>query len=332
MSETAVSFALNGRPGISDDTRARILNAVAELGFTPNYAARTLAGAGSSTIGLVVARAPESIGSEAFFLRLIAGIQSVLSARHYGLLFQVVPSVEEELDVYRRWSVDTRVDGVVLVDLHQEDPRPAVLRDLGMAAVLVGGPDPQGRLSSVSIDDAAAARLILDHLSALGHRRIAYVAGDPELEHVRQRSQAFMSYAGDADADVVVIPTDFSTQAGTGAVAGQLARTEPPTAIVFENEVLAVAGVGVIKRWGLSVPDDVAVVSFEDSVICSAMRPQITALHRQTYHYGSAVAEHLMRQVNGEQVASIVLAPPVLVARGSSDPSAADDDGDLPVS
>ncbi|UNX54918.1 LacI family transcriptional regulator [Georgenia sp. TF02-10] len=325
VSETAVSFALNGRPGISEETRARILSAVAELGFTPNYAARALTGAGSSTIGFVVARAPESIGTESFFLHLVAGIQSTLSARHYGLLFQVVPSVAEELDVYRRWSSERRVDGVVLVDLHQDDARPAALRDLGLAAVLVGGPDPEARLSSVSIDDVAATRLIIDHLAGLGHRRIAYVAGDPALEHVRQRAGAFMGYAGEAGADVVVVPTDFSAQAGSAAVAEQLARTEPPTAIVFENEVLAVAGVGVLKGRDLAVPGDVAVVSFEDGVICAATRPQITALHRQTYRYGAAVAEHLMRQVDGGRPASVVLPPPALVVRGSSDPAVTED-------
>jgi DNA-binding LacI/PurR family transcriptional regulator len=318
VSETAVSFALNGRPGISDETRARILRAVEEAGFTPNYAARALSGAGTSTIGFVVARAAESIGSESFFLHLIAGIQSSLAARRYGLLFQVVAGVDEELDVYRRWCEDNRVDGVVLVDLRADDPRPAVLADLGVPAVLVGGPDPSGGLASVSIDDRAAARLVIDHLSALGHRALTYVGGDPALEHVRQRSEAFMAYAAESGADVQVVPTDFTPEAGIAAVTAQLDRPTPPTALVFENEVVTVAGLGVIRSRGLTVPEDIAVVSFEDSGICAALHPPITAVHRETYDYGRVVAEHLLRQVDGAEPTSAVLSAPELAVRGSS--------------
>lgn len=320
VSETAVSFALNGRPGISEETRARILAAVNELGFTPNYAARALTGAGTSTIGFVVARAAESIGSESFFLHLIAGMQSALAARRYGLLFQVVGSVEEELVVYRRWHEENRVDGVVIVDLREPDPRPAALAELGVPAVLVGGPDPSGLLSSVSIDDRAAARVVIDHLAGLGHRSITYIAGDPALEHVRQRTEAFLDHGAATGADVQVVPTDFSPEAGIAAVTAQLGRPRPPTALVFENEVVTVAGLGVLRLHGLTVPDDVAVVSFEDSGICAAVQPPITAVHRETYDYGRVVAEHLLRQVDGLPPASVVLPHPLLAVRGSSQP------------
>lgn len=325
VSETTVSFALNGKPGISEETRARVLRSVQEMGWAPNHAARALAGAGVSTVGLAVAREPDSIGSEAFFLHLIAGIQSALSPLHYGLLFQVVPTIEEEVAVYRRWRADNRVDGVVLVDLHADDPRPGVLDEVGLPAVLLGGPDPRGRLSSVSIDDVAATRVVIDHLSGLGHRRIAYVAGDPALEHVRARAHAFQAYAGQSGADVAVLPTDFSADAGAQAVLGQLDRPQPPTAIVFENEVLTVAGYSVLKSRGLEIPQDVAVISFEDSVMCTAMRPQVTALHRDTYEYGRAVAEHLLRQIEGRREPDVLLQPPRLLVRASTDPSVTDD-------
>lgn len=318
VSETAVSFALNGRPGISDETRQRILDAVDAIGFTPNVAARALSGAGSSTVGFIVARAPESLRSESFYLQLIAGIQSALSERHYGMLFQIVHDIDEELEVYRQWRATGRVDGIVLIDLHRHDPRPAALQSLGMPAVLVGGPDETGRLASVAVDNVAAARQIADHLVGLGHRRIAYITGDAGLEHVTQRSDALASFAAEHGAAVTLAHTDFSAQAAAAQVVDLLARPEPPSAIVFENEVLMVAGVGVINEHGLTIPGDVAVVSFEDSSICTAMRPQVTALHRDAFILGQAVGKQLLTQLDGTGEASSVLPPLALMVRGSS--------------
>lgn len=318
VSETAVSFALNGRPGISEETRKRILKGIDELGFTPSYAARALAGASTSTIGFVVARPPHDIGSEGFFLHLIGGIQQALSSRRFGLLFQVVPTIEEEIAVYRQWHADNRVDGVLLVDMRAADPRPQVLHDLGMVALVVGDPDPQDRLASISIDDVAATRQIADHLIGQGHRRIAYVAGDAEFAHVLQRVATFRECALEAGAEVTVVATDSTASTAEDAVAELLEGPEPPTAVVFENEVLAVGGVGVIQNRGLSIPQDVAVVSFEDSVICRALHPQITALHRETYEYGQIVAEQLLRALDGHKPSSASLPAPRLVVRASS--------------
>ena len=319
-----MSFALNGRPGISDETRQRILDAVEAIGFTPNVAARALSGAGSSTVGFVVARAPESLGSESFYLQLIAGIQSALSERHYAMLLQVVHDMDEELAVYRQWRSTGRVDGVVLIDLHRHDPRPAALQALGMPALLVGGPDETGRLTSVSVDNVAAAYQVADHLVGRGHRRIAYVTGDPGLEHVAQRSDALASVAAEHEASVTLAHTDFSAQAAATQVSALLARPEPPTAIVFENEVLMVAGVGVINEAGLSIPGDVAVVSFEDSPVCTAMRPQVTALHRDAYLLGKAAGERLLTQLDGIEPTSTVLSALALNIRPSSDATVID--------
>jgi DNA-binding LacI/PurR family transcriptional regulator len=322
VSETAVSFAINGRPGISEATRARILDSIKQLGWTPNYAARALSESRSYTVGFVVARKASDVGAESFFLQLMTGLQAVLRTEHYGLLFQVAESVDEEIEVYRRWRAAGRVDGVVVIDLRCDDPRPEALAAIRLPAVLAGGPDPAGLIPSVTIDDVAAVTSVVEHLRGLGHHRIAYVTGDQRIEHIRRRVAAFHDLATAQDSWDVV-ETDFSTSQAAAAVRRLVGGARRPTALVFENEVLAVAGVGELLEQAVSIPGQVAVVSLEDSLIGTAMRPQLTALHRDTRRFGQDVAQCLLDVIDGRSVDVVREAAPRLVVRGSTRPGAA---------
>lgn len=320
ISETAASFALNGKAGVSEETRRRVLEVVEEMQWAPNHAARMLSGAGSSmTVGLAVARSVRDVGSELFFLRLITGIHTVLSGRHYGLLFQVVGSAEREIELYRRWAAENRVDGVVLVDLRIDDPRPRVVAKLDLPAIIAGGPDLGGTVPAVSIDDTAAMRRVAEHLSAKGHRRIAYVSGSASLLHVHRRIEAFLEAGREYGLETAdVSQTDFSAAASVRATQRLLATDWRPSAVIYDNEVLAVAGMGEIQAAGFRVPEDVAVVTCEDTPICEAVQPPLTALHRDTWAFGAAVAEHLLNLIDGDLDAGAVEQVPELVVRGST--------------
>src|SRR5579875_2823472 len=129
VSRVSVSYALNSRPGVAEKTRARILEVANEMGWHPNAAARALAGSSVSVCGLVLARPARTLAVEPFFMSLIAGMESVLSADSIGLTLQLVDSLAGELAVLRRWWAERRVDGVFLVDLRVTDPRIALVRD-----------------------------------------------------------------------------------------------------------------------------------------------------------------------------------------------------------
>lgn len=375
VSESAVSFALNNRPGVSQDTRARIRRVAEELGWQPNSAARALSGERSGAVGLVVARPAHTLGVESFFLQLVSGIQEVLAAGRIALLFQVVEDLDAECAVYRRWWAERRVDGVVVVDPRTDDPRPALLEQLALPAVTVGETGPASAspdsaspdsaspdsaspdsaspdsaspdsaspesaspdaasadsavpvaLSAVRADDAGAMAQVIDHLYGLGHRRIAHVAGLPGLAHTERRIASLRAEAGRlglGPGQVRSVTTDYSDAEGAEATRRILADPEPPTAIVYDNDVMAVAGVAVASELGIPVPGRLSVVAWDDSALCRVTRPRLTALVRDTAGFGRLAAEELLALLAGGRPRSRESELPRLEPRESTAPPSA---------
>ncbi|MET0955358.1 MAG: LacI family DNA-binding transcriptional regulator, partial [Cryobacterium sp.] len=210
VSKGLVSFALNDRPGVSAETRARILQVAGTLGWTPSLRARSLSSKRSFALGLVIARDPEVLGSDPFFTSFIAGVETILAPEGLALVLCVVPDEPTELQTYRTLVTDGRVDGVFLSDLRRDDNRIPCLAELGLPAVTLGRPDQPSPFPSVSIDDTSGVAASVRHLVELGHRRIAHVAGSPAMLHGGRRRDAFsaaMRAAGLGNGQVV--ETDF---------------------------------------------------------------------------------------------------------------------------
>ncbi|WP_431953741.1 LacI family DNA-binding transcriptional regulator [Actinacidiphila sp. bgisy167] len=328
VSESAVSFALNDRPGVSEATRRRVRQVADQLGWRASTAARALSGEGAATVGLVLARPARTLGVESFFLQFVSGIQEVLSERHLGLLFRVVAGAEEECAVYRGWWAEQRVDGVIVVDPQIGDPRPALLDSLGLPAVVVGGRDVNGEpraaapypvISSVRVDDAAAMGAVVEYLAGLGHRRVVHVAGLPGLAHTTRRIASLRACAARLGMPGVrSVTTDYSEGQGAEATRLALAGTEPPTAIIYDNDVMAVAGAGVALEMGLTVPRDLSVVAWEDSALCRATHPRLTALDRDATAFGRRAAEELVSLLGGGPARDLPQPMPQLVVRDST--------------
>ena len=321
VSESAVSFALNGRPGVSDATRERVRQVAEELGWRPSTAARALSGEGAATVGFVLARPADTLGVDSFFLQLVSGIQEVLAERHLGLLFQIAADVADECAVYRRWWAEHRVDGVLVVDPRTEDPRPDLLDGLGLPAVVIGGaPDERHPgLSTVWADDAEAMAALVDELYALGHRRIVHIAGLPGLAHTERRVRALRAEAGRRGlTQVRSLTTDYSDAEGAAVTRRVLESAAPPTAIVYDNDVMAVAGVAAAAGLGFSVPGDLSVVSWEDSALCRMLRPWLSALSRDSVEFGRTAARELTALLDGGPARTVRVPVPRLIVRDST--------------
>lgn len=326
VSKGAVSFALNGRPGVSEATRARILQVADEMNWRPHSAARALGGARAGAVGLVIARPASTLGVEPFFAQLLSGLQARLSTESMAMNLLVVEDSAAEIEIYREWTSAHRVDGFVLVDPTVRDPRFEALEELGVPAVVLGGPGRFGALSSVWADDREAMLSVVDYLAALGHRRVAHVAGLPGLRHTQRRIRALRDSVRRLGlVGTVSLPTDFSDAEGAAATRALLSRPRRPTAIVYDSDVMALAGLGVAGEMGVRVPGEVSIVSFDDSVLTRVTHPSITSLSRDTIALGGQVAEVLLQVIADPALRrDVKTATPRLVVRESTAPPAPD--------
>ena len=324
VSKGAVSYALNGQPGVSDSTRERILAVARDIGFSPSNAARALSRASANAVGLAPCRPAKILGVEPWFMGLISGFEQELAARSYALTLQVVSTPEEEVEVYRRWWGERRIDGVLVCDLRTNDPRISVLQKLQLPAVVIGGPGGAGRLPQGWSDDAAAVTETVAYLHALGHRRVARVAGLPDLLHTAIRTDAFVSACARFDLrGATTSVSDYSGEDGARITRRLLAGPDRPTAIIYDNDVMAIAGLAVAQEMGVRVPAELSIVAWDDSPLCQYVHPPLTALSRDIPAYGAAAARQLLASIAGRQPGDLQTEPAHLVPRGSTAPVSA---------
>lgn len=318
VTKAAVSFALNGKPGISAATRERILAIAEEIGFQPSSAARALTAGRAGAFGLVIDRPARTLGIEPFFMQLVSGIQAELAGRQVTLQLTMTEDVDAEIEIYRQWWAQRRVDGVFVVDLQVDDRRIAAIEKLRMPAVVIGAPIGAGSLPALWQDDRAVVNIVIDYLVAHGHQRIARVGGRDTYWHTVLRRDAFDAAAAVAGLTAFSVEADYTAGHGAQATAGLLGSAEPPTAILYDSDVMAVAGLGVAQRMGVSVPDGVSIISWDDSALCELVHPALTALHRDIAGAGVTAARMLCELAAGGRPATAMEALPVLQARMSS--------------
>ncbi|WP_405507824.1 LacI family DNA-binding transcriptional regulator [Streptomyces purpurascens] len=321
VSKSAVSLAFNHKPGLSEATRDRIFLAARELGWSPSLTARTLAGSRVDVVGLAVCRPARVLGLEPWYMDFVSGVESVLAEHSSSLLLRLVRNMDEEVGVQESWWRGRQIGGSILVDFRADDPRVGLVERLGLPVVAVGHPSLTGGLTSVWTDDATAVTEAVRYLAALGHRRIARVGGAAALGHTAIRTAAFDEAAG-ALAGAWQVATDFSGDAGARATRSLLTASAPdrPTAIVYDNDIMAVAGLSVAAEMGLRVPDDVSLLAWDDSQLCRLTHPTLSAMSHDVHGFGAEVARTLFSVITGGEGGSHPVPTPVLTPRGSTAP------------
>jgi LacI family repressor for deo operon, udp, cdd, tsx, nupC, and nupG len=320
VSTAAVSFAVNGRPGVAEETRARILRAAEALGWQPSGAARALTRARSGAIGFVLVRQSDELEVDGFFVRFLAGVGRTLTGRGYALLLQVVsPDAGGSLEAHRRLIDSGRIDGVLLTDVVLDDERFDLIAESGLPAVVAGRPWGPCPFPAIEPDHARGAADLVGHLIDSGHRAIAFVGGDPVYEYVSARRWAWMEAMRNAGLEpgvsASVVPEDPAARMATARL---LQSPNPPTAIVYTSDLLALAGLGVARRLGCVVPDDVSIAGFDDSPLASLSSPPLTTVRVDYAGFGEAAAAMLLAEIDGTPTERSQLAPPELIVRGST--------------
>jgi DNA-binding LacI/PurR family transcriptional regulator len=318
VTKAAVSFALNDQPGVSAATRQRILAIASEIGFQPSSAARALSDGRAGAFGFVFDRPARMLGIESFLIRLISGIQAELSRDQIALLFTTAEDQSSEIGLYRAWWAQRRVDGVFLVDLQLSDQRVTTLQELGLPAVVFGTPKGTGSLPAIWQDEMAATRTVVAFLAGLGHQRMARVGGIPRYWHTRLRADALEEVARAAGLAAESVEGDYTGEHAAAATRELLRSATPPTAILYDNDLMALAGLSAAQHLGVQVPGELSIVSWDDSVLCELVHPSLTALRRDIAAAGAEGARRLIRLAAGSAVSHFQEPPPVLVRRGST--------------
>ncbi len=285
------------------DTMARIRAVAAELGWSPNSAARAVSGAAAHAVGVVLRRDPALLELDPFFSAFLAGVQAALAPIGYSVVTRFAEDNRREQEAYRQLAEERRVDGFLLVDLRYPDPRYGWLTKLGARAVVAGSPSRGCPFPHVSTGSSGEVRHLLRHLVAQGHRRIAHVTGPGELRHSRRRRELWEQSLREAGIEPgPLVEADFTAAGGVRATHALLDVSPRPTAIFYSNDLMAIAGLSVLAQRKVRVPDEVAVAGFDDIGLASYVTPTLTTVGCDYRRMGQLATELLLAQLGGQEL------------------------------
>ena len=269
-----VSVVLNGsRSGtsVSEKTREAIHESAARLGYRPNWVAKSLQGGSTRTIGIIPSEAKEDFLLGPHIQRILNAAANVLAANHHDLLVLTRCDQSDEKGILQG-VVNGRIDGVIVVAPHADSQLIQTLNQAHFPFAVIDA-EPGQHPAIFNADDADGTRVAIEHLRELGHERIAYIAGDVRLASGQRRLQEFLRIFGD---DAVVEHGDFQVSGGDRAMAALLQRSPRPTAVICANDETAMGAYRAVVRAGLSVPQDVSIVGFDDAPYSRVVQPGLT--------------------------------------------------------
>ena len=316
---TTVSRALHGYNDVSPETREMIVRVAKEMGYTPNLLAQRLQKQRTDTLGFILPTFGPRF-SDPFFSEFLAGIGNTAGEYGYDLLVSTQPPGEKELETYRQKVMGRQVDGFIVVRTRCQDPRIQCLRETDAPFVAFGRTEGDLDYPFVDEDGEAGMRMLVEHLVGLGHRRIAYMSPPLEYTFARDRLrgvQGALRDAGLALPDAYLVYGDLTQRSGVNQAAQLLDLSEPPTAIIAGNDLMAFGAMSAAQQRGLQVGRDVAIAGFDDIPMAETAHPPLTTVHQPIYKIGRMLAEMLIKIIRNEPVPSrqIILQPQLMVRR-----------------
>ena len=314
VSVMTVSRVLNGFPGVAEDTRQRVEEAVAALGYRANPAARVLAGGRSRTLG-VIAVETQQFGPS----HMLYGIEAAARGAGHVLSFVTMAPGADEIGATLDHLRAAHVEGVIVIAPVRPVIDAVADLDADLPLVVVGG-DPSVRTSTVTIDQGAGARMATAHLLGLGHRTVHHVSGPADWIDAtdRQRAWAETLEAHGAPPGRFV-EGDWTAQGGYAA-GTQLAQDPTVTAVFAANDQTALGILRALHEHGRSVPDDVSVVGYDDIPEAAYLVPPLTTVRQDLGEVGRRGVELLLALVDGGPAQRHVMVAPELIVRASSAP------------
>jgi LacI family transcriptional regulator len=312
-----VSNVLNRPDRVSPATRSRVEDAIAELMFVPNGSARQLRAGTITTAGAIVLDI-----ANPFFTDVARGIEDRLARDDFTLMVASSEDDPERESRYLRLFEEHGVQGVMVVPATDDVEHLLALQDRGVGVVLLDRPSPVPQLSSVAVDDVAGGGLAARHLLEKGHQRIAFLNGPHTLHQCADRHTGVVRALEDAGLDPAtaldeVTVTSLNADGGDRAMQQLLEAPVRPTAVFCVNDLVALGALRVLRRAGVRVPHEIALVGYDDVTFAAELATPLTSVRQPTHELGQRAADVLLRG-SGSQPEHVVFQP-TLVVRESSD-------------
>jgi LacI family transcriptional regulator len=298
VSPACVSLALNEKPYVSKEAKQRIYKAVRELGYRPNIVARSLRKKSTGIIGLVL-----SDIANPFFPEIARGVEE--RAREFG--FNVILCNTDADPFQEKKSIEIllsrQIDGLIITSAHSTANLNEYLRE-NCPIVLVNRDPFPGRFDFVGIDNISSARMAVNHLIKLGHQRIAFIEGEPESPASFGRYEGYkkaLQEAGFSLQENYVKMGYLKYEGGYRAMISFLKEPSPPTAVFCANDMMALGAIDACKEKGVKVPQNIAVVGFDDMWIASLKTVQLTTVRQPRYQMGAKAVDFMIERIQGER-------------------------------
>ncbi len=316
VSRSTVSRVINSQPNVSEGVRTRVWKVINETGFQPNVAARSLASQRSYMIGLVLPHSVSYLFTDPYIPHLIQGIAKRCNQYDYTLGLFHASTKEDEKRMYPRVSRGGLLDGVILQAGHHGDPLMDRLIDSDIPLVFIGRPFQSENVNYVDIDNAEGAYNAVSHMIRLGYTRIATIAGTGLSTVGIDRKNGYIKALEDRDLSLdedLIVESDFTEEGGYRAMKELLPKK--PEAVFAASDIMAVGAVRAAREADLAIPDEIAIVGFDDLPIAKMTNPALTTIRQPITRLGSTAVEMLIDMVNNgsKQHNRIILSTKLIV-------------------
>lgn len=322
VSPSTVSRTCKNNPSISEETKERVRKAMAELEYEPNFQASNLASQNSRTIGIILPASAKEVYENSFYLEAIQGISHYCNGRQYMTTIVTGQDEAEILDAVRSMSRSGKVDGFIILYSKKDDPVIDYLFNEGLLYILIGkATQYTNQTIYIDNDNLLAGREAAEYLYQLGHRRIAYLGSDSSLMFSADRKAGYQLALASHQLPVrpeYCVEVKNVSENNEEAIRGLLMQKDRPTAILVSDDILAVSLERVCLENHLAIPEDLSIISFNNSLFARLTSPQLTSIDIGAGQLGSEAASQIINHIeNPNLLATKIIVPHHLIERDS---------------
>jgi len=319
VSRSTVSRVVNDHISVKPHVRQRVLEVIAETGYRPDPVARSLAGRRSGIIGLVIPRTVQSLFTDPYYPRLMQGIAQACNTHDYILSLFLFHTEDEEQKLLPRVMHNRLVDGIIVSASPIDDPLIEQLIENRLPFVMIGRPGSPGPISFVDVDNVAGAYSAVSHLIRLGYQRIATITGPVNTTVGLDRQQGYLNALEEGGQTIdksLIVEGDF-TEMG-GYIAMQRVLLYKPAAVFIASDTMALGALRALRNAGVVVPDEIAVIGFDDLPAAVVSDPPLTTISQPIRRVGAQAVENLIDILkNTPEPPPCTVMPTQLVIRNS---------------